>query len=105
VPGVAPAATLTVSVEEADEFGDGVTGFVPKLQVSGAAQAALSVTAELKPASEVTVTLAAEPELLPAAIVSGDGLSPMLKSGGTGTVTVTPVECTRLPAVPVMVFA
>ena len=36
-PVAAPAATLTISVDIADEFTFGVRGFAPKLQVSGAA--------------------------------------------------------------------
>jgi hypothetical protein len=77
---VVPTATLTVRVVDADEFAGGITGLVPKVQVIGAEQVELSVTAEVKPLVELTVTLAAEPEVAPAAIVSGEGLSATVKS-------------------------
>jgi hypothetical protein len=50
--------------------------------VIGGAQVVLRTTAELNPLSEVTVTVAGEPEFdAPAAIVIGDGVSERPKSG------------------------
>ncbi len=76
-------------MDVADEPLGGVTEPGFSVQVSGAAQVvALRVTAELNPLSEVTVTMAGEPEFdVPAASAIGDGLSDTVKSGGVGTVT------------------
>ena len=104
VPGAAPAATLTVKLDVADEPFGGVTEPGLSEQVSGAEQFVLRATAELNPLSEVTVTVAGEPEFdVPAASVIGDGLSERPKSAGVGTVTEKLVEWVRFPLCPVMV--
>ena len=55
VPGTVDAAAATDVKEVAEPPAGGVTGFVPKLTVRPAgAPDALNVTAEEKPASEVT---------------------------------------------------